>query len=170
MVSFGAHFWNSGIFIWRVATILEELLRHRPGVLRPLVASVACRSGRPWLVPAAVMRRLPAVPIDRAVLEHSDRALMMRATFRWSDLGTWSALWEGLPKDRCGDAAPGRVMAFDAGRCLGVNPPGLTVFLGVNDLVVVRSGDIVLVLPRGSDQQVRTLVERLRRMGLAGHL
>jgi mannose-1-phosphate guanylyltransferase/mannose-6-phosphate isomerase len=170
MVSSGAHFWNSGIFIFRAATILEELLRHRPGVLRPLVAWVARRSGGPWRVPASVMRRLPAVSIDRAVLEHSDRVLMMRATFRWSDLGTWSALWEALPKDRSGNAAAGRVVAFDAGRCLGVNPTGLTVFLGVNDLVVVRSDHLVLVLPRGSDQQVRTLVERLGRMGLAGHL
>ena len=170
LIDTGTHFWNSGIFVWRAMTILEELQRHRPDVLRPLAARGAPRSRGPWRIPATTMRRVPATPIDRAVLERSDQVIMMRAPFRWSDLGTWSALWESLPKDRFGNAASGRVMALDAGRCLGVNPAGLTVFLGVNDLVVVRSGDIVLVLPRRLSPQVRGLVERFRRMGLAEHL
>jgi len=170
MIAAGTHFWNSGIFVWRARTILDELRRHRPEVLRPLAARLRPRSSRPWLVPAAVMRRLPATPIDKAVLERSDRVLMMRAAFRWSDLGTWDALREVLRRDRSGNAAAGRMVAFGAARCLGVNPAGLTVLLGVRDLVVARSGDIVLVASRGSQRRLRTLVEGLRGMGLGEYL
>ena len=170
MIDAGTHFWNSGIFVWRAGRILDELRRLRPEIVLPLARRVTSRSRGPWRIPAAVMRRLPSTPIDRAVLERSDRVIMMRASFRWSDLGTWSALWEALPKDRFGNAASGRMMAFDAGRCLGVNPAGLTVFLGVKDVSVVRSGDVVLVLSRGSHPRVRGLVERFRRLGLVDYL
>jgi len=109
-----------------------------------------------------VLRRIPRAPIDRAVLERSREVLVIRAPFDWSDVGNWDALGGLLQNDARGNSAIGRMVALDASRCLGVNGGGLTVFIGLEDVVAVRSGDVVLVCRRSAVQQVREVVRRLR--------
>jgi len=162
MVRSGRYLWNSGIFVWKADAILEELRRHSPEVLGPLESWARRSRGGSWTVPAGVLRRVPSLPIDRAVLEKSARTLVLRAPFRWSDLGNWDALGGILPRDRLGNGGIGRVIAVGSSGCLGVNEGGLTAFVGVHDLVAIRSGHEVLVCHRGAAQRVRDLRERLR--------
>jgi len=109
-----------------------------------------------------VSRRIPRSSIDRAVLERSREVLVVRAPFAWSDLGNWEALGALLRTDAHGNAAIGRILALDASRCVALNREGLTVFLGLRDVVAVRSGNIVLVCHRTAAQRVRDVVRRLR--------
>lgn len=158
----GRFLWNAGIFVWRASKILHELDAHCPGAIGPGRAWASRNPKTPWRVGAAVLRRTAAESIDRAVLERSGSVLVMRARFRWSDLGSWAAVHDHLPRDRRGNAFLGEALVQDASGCLGVNPSGLSVFVGVRDVVAVRSGDIMLVCGRQAAQDVRRVVERLR--------
>jgi mannose-1-phosphate guanylyltransferase/mannose-6-phosphate isomerase len=162
MVRSGRYLWNSGIFVWRASSILQALARHRPDIATPLERWARRASRGVWGPPVAVLRQIPRVPIDRAVLERSRELLVVRAPFDWSDVGNWDALGGLLHHDARGNAAIGRMVSLDASRCLGVNGGGLTVFIGLQDVVAVRSGDVVLVCHRGAVQRVRDVVGRLR--------
>lgn len=157
----GKYMWNSGIFVWRAETILDELGRLHPALLRRAARWSQGAPGGFWRVPERVMRRLPAVPIDRAVLERSRRVVALRADFRWSDVGSWDAIWEGLDHDAGMNGGRGARLTPGARGCLAVNPGGLTVLAGVQDLIVVRDRDVVLVCPRREAQSVREIVGHL---------
>lgn len=154
--------WNSGIFVWNASAILEALARYRPDVAGPLDDWARRAPRGAWTVPASVLRRVPRVSIDRAVLERSPDVVVLRAPFGWSDVGNWDAfgrLFRGRPGVNAGI---GRILARDARGCLGVNEGGLTVFVGLEGVVAVRSGDVVLVCRRSAAQQVREVVHGLR--------
>jgi len=169
MLRSGRYLWNSGMFVWRASSILEELRRHRPQVLAPLRSWASGRTGRgAWTIPARVVRRVPPESIDTAVLEKSSRSLIVRAPFRWSDLGSWDALGRILPRDGDGNGGLGSVVAVESSGCLGVNPEGLTVFVGVSDLAAIRAGGSVLVCHRKSTQRVREAVRRVRELRAEG--
>ena len=157
--------WNSGIFVWQASAILAELARWEPAVER-VAAGWAKRGMASGKVPAGLMRRMPSIPIDRAVLERSESVLVTRAGFRWSDLGTWGALAAVLERRSTGHATAGEQITVDAVRCVGFNPGGLTAFVGVQDLVAVRADDVVLVCRRDAAHGVRKVVAALRgRLG-----
>jgi mannose-1-phosphate guanylyltransferase len=143
--------------VWRAQSILAALERLRPAVVRPLARWAARHAAGGWRVPAPVLRRVPAAPIDRAVLERSRRILVTPADFRWSDLGNWAAVGDLLEAGPGGNAAVGRMLALGARRCVAINEGGLTVFVGTEDLVAVRDGDTVLVCGREAAQQVRAV-------------
>jgi mannose-1-phosphate guanylyltransferase len=153
--------WNAGIFVWRASSILRELALWEPEVERA-AAAWAARGSASGRVPRRLMRRMPAMPIDRAVLERSSRVLVTRADFRWSDLGTWGALAEVLESLPIRISATGGQVMQDARRCVGFNPGGLTAFVGVEDLVAVRAQDVVLVCRRDAAQGVRGVAEAMR--------
>jgi len=157
----GRVYWNSGMFIWKATAVLEALRHQRPSILGPLANWVLKGPGEPWRVPASVLRRVEALPIDRAVLERSRDLLVMRADFGWSDLGNWDALGAILDKNGEGNASMGELLTLDARRCLAVNEAGLTVFVGIHDVFAVRSGNVLLVSGRSSAQRVREVVARL---------
>ncbi len=154
-------FWNSGMFVWTTAALLAELRAHRPDVLAPLEAW-SRRAGRSrWRVPRSVLARVPAIAIDKAVLERSRATLVVPSALPWSDVGSWAA-FGGLGRgDRHGNRAMGDGLFFDSARCLAVNPGGLSVFVGVNDVVAVRDGNALLVCHIRAAQRVREAVERL---------
>lgn len=168
MVRSGGYLWNSGMFVWTAGAILRELQRHRTDVLRPLEAWAGRSGHRTWRVPREVLSKVPPVPIDRAVLESSSRALVLRAPFRWSDLGNWDALGRVLDSDRGGNGGIGRILAVDSTNCLGVNEGGTTVFVGVHDLAAIRSGPDVLICHRKAAQRVRDAARRLRALSVPG--
>lgn len=162
MVRSGRYLWNSGIFIWKASTILGELARHRPDIAAPLEKWTRRAPLGEWRIPASVLRSVPRVPIDRAVLERSKDVLVLRAPFAWSDVGNWDALGALLPADARGNSAIGKILALDAEQCLGVNENGLTVFVGVKDIVAVHSRGVLLVCHRDAAQRVREVVHDLR--------
>jgi mannose-1-phosphate guanylyltransferase len=159
----GGVLWNSGIFAWRVDTILAALRAHLPEVMRPLE-----KAGGRGL--AAAYRRLPSISIDHGVMERADRVAVVRARFTWSDVGSWAAvaaLWAG---GNGPNALRGRALPIDSRGCLIDSPERLVAVLGVDDLVVVDTPDAVLVCRKDRAQDVRLIVEELRRRGLRQYL
>jgi len=165
MVRSGRWLWNSGMFVWRAGAILDELARLRPDIAGP-IASWAGRLRRfPRRVPARLLGRLPAESIDRAVLERTADLLVARGDFSWSDLGSWTDVIEALGKRRQANRALGPMLSVDSSGCLGASDAGPIAFVGVRDLIAVRSGDAVLVCDRHRAQQVRELTDREKTGG-----
>ena len=165
LVSDGKHFWNAGIFVWRADLILEELARFQPGIAARLnIMAASRRRGR---IPAAAVdkayRRMRGISIDYGVLEKSDRMAVIPAQFQWSDVGSWDAMAGQWPADGQGNHSRGRVVAVQASGNI-VAAEGKTVALvGVDDLVVVDSEDAILIVRRDKCQDVREVVDALRR-------
>lgn len=162
MVRSGVYLWNSGIFVWRASTILAAIATHAPRIGRAAQAATMRRAADGALVSSAAMRRIPAEPIDRAVLERTRQLVVARARFDWSDLGNWNAVGRLLTSHRWGHQVTGKSITLESRGCRAVNPGGRTVFVGVHDLVVVRSGATLLVCHRNAVQQVRRIAESVR--------
>jgi mannose-1-phosphate guanylyltransferase/mannose-6-phosphate isomerase len=152
----GRHLWNAGIFVFRGTTFLELLVKHQP----ELAAGLAEISADPSRA-AEIYASLPAESIDVAIMEKLDDIATLPLDCGWSDLGSWEALHEILPKDEAGNAFRGDALALDSSDNLIVSEGGLVAVLGVSDLVVVRTGDTVVVLPKARSQEVRRFVAEL---------
>lgn len=160
-VADGGYLWNSGIFAWRADAFLEEVDHRLPEVGAGIAEIARDAAALPRVFP-----RLPSISVDYGVLEKTDRAEMVPATFRWDDVGSFDALADHLPADADGNRARGDLLALDATGVVSVAPDGhLVAALGVTDLVVVATPDATLVVPRDRVQEVKRIVEELARRG-----
>jgi len=153
----GGYLWNAGMFFFPAALILDELRRFEPDMVSALEDLVAGRAALGDVYP-----NLRSISVDYAVAERSDKVAVIPATFGWSDVGSWSSLYDHRPEE-----APsfqrGRVFELDGGGNVLVATDGGTVTtVGVRDLVVVHTGDATLVCPRTQAQRVREVVDALR--------
>ena len=158
------YLWNSGNFLFRADVLLSELARLEPAMAEAIEAAVAQAStdlGFLRLQPEA-FARAPLKSIDYAVMEKTDRAAVVAGDFRWSDIGSWDALFDITPHDAAGNVVHGPVVTMDASGCVVHSDGRLTAVVGVNDLVVVSTSDAVMVIPRARSEEVRELVARLK--------
>jgi mannose-1-phosphate guanylyltransferase/mannose-6-phosphate isomerase len=158
------YLWNSGNFLFRADVLLSELARLEPAMAEAIEAAVAKAStdlGFLRLQPEA-FARAPLKSIDYAVMEKTDRAAVVAGDFRWSDIGSWDALFDITPHDATGNVVHGPVVTMDASGCVVHSDGRLTAVVGVNDLVVVSTSDAVMVIPRARSQEVRELVAKLK--------
>jgi mannose-1-phosphate guanylyltransferase len=167
MVASGDHAWNGGIFLFRADRYLEVLEREAPAMVAAARTSLeqARREGvRVWPDPDA-FEASPSDSIDYAVMEKANRVAVVPVSMGWSDLGSWDALHAISLADESGNAHTGDVLAIDTRNCL-VRTDGIKVALvGVSDLIVVASGNDVLILPKGRSQDVKKVVEALKDRG-----
>ena len=159
-VASGNHLWNAGIFLFRGTTLLDVLARLQPELHRGLEEIAASPDRVGELYP-----RLPADSIDYAVMEKLDTIATLPLDCGWSDLGSWSALDEVLARDSQGNTGQGDVLALESEDNLLFSDTGTIAVLGVSGLVVVRTGDSVLVIPKERSQEVKKLVEQLKARG-----
>jgi mannose-1-phosphate guanylyltransferase len=155
----GSYLWNAGIFLFRGQTLLERLAAAAPEI----AAGLEQIARRPEAT-AELYRELPAISIDHAVMEHQDDLVTVPLDCGWSDLGSWPALAE-LMAAGFENASRGDVVAIDSGDNLLFAEQGTIAALGVSGLVVVRTGDAVLVVPKDRAQEVKALVDELARRG-----
>ena len=163
----GRHLWNSGMFVFTARTLLTEMRRHAPEVLDAVERAVAARTQDldfTRLDPAA-FSACPNISLDYAVAERTTLAAVVPASLGWSDVGSWDALWERLPKDDDGNAAVGDVLLEGAKRCFVRSDGILTAVVGLEDAVVVVTNDAVLAMHRDCAQDVKRVVDRLRAAG-----
>jgi mannose-1-phosphate guanylyltransferase len=159
----GRVLWNAGIFAWRLDAILEALREHLPAVIGALENA----RGRDLV---RAYRRLPTISIDHGVMERARDVAVVRARFRWSDVGSWAAVAALRAGDNGRNALRGTVVPIDSRGCLVDSPDRLVAVLGVDDLVVVDSPDALLVCHKERAQDVRLVVEAIRRRGLGRYL
>ncbi|MBV8888706.1 MAG: mannose-1-phosphate guanylyltransferase/mannose-6-phosphate isomerase [Alphaproteobacteria bacterium] len=163
----GEYSWNSGMFLFPAALLVEELERLRPDIVAACrQALAAARQDDDFVrLDRVAFERCPAESIDYAVMEHTGRAAVVPADIGWSDIGSWDALWEMSPRDEAGNAVIGNVVAEAASGCYLRSEAGLVAAVGIEDLIVVVTGDAVMVAPRNRSQEVRRLVARLIEKG-----
>jgi mannose-1-phosphate guanylyltransferase/mannose-6-phosphate isomerase len=166
-VADGRHLWNSGMFVFTARTLLEEMRRFAPGVVEAVTRAVAARSSDLDFIrlERAAFEACPNISLDYAVAERTDHAAVVPADLGWSDVGSWSALWELGAKDAAGNVSVGDVLLESSVNCYARSDGMLTAVVGMNDAVVVTTEDAVLVMHRDRAQDVKKIVERLRKAG-----
>lgn len=166
-VADGRHVWNSGMFVFTARTLLEELEHHAPDVLAPVQRAVAGRKGDLDFIrlEADPFIGCPSISIDYAVAERTDRAAVVLADLGWSDVGSWSALWDLGVKDVSGNVAVGDVVLESAENCYVRSDGMLAAVVGLKDAVIVVTEDAVLAMHRGQAQDVKKIVDRLKAAG-----
>jgi mannose-1-phosphate guanylyltransferase len=168
-VDCGGYYWNLAIFCWRLDTLLAELLRHSRIHHELLREVVRHRRAGHEDAAAAVYNDLPSDAIDYAVMEKTDRLLLIPARFHWIDIGSWSELHAVLPKDQAGNAVRGDHLLIDSESSLFDVPGKFVAAIGIKDLVVVESGNALLICQRSRAQEVKLVVEHLRREQFADY-
>ncbi len=171
-VSGGRHAWNGGIFLFSAGGYLEALKRFAPEVADACAAAMA--SAQPdglFLRPdATAFCRSPSISIDYAVMEKTDRAAVVPVDMGWSDVGSWDALWAIKPHDAHGNAIEGAVTAIDCGESLFRVEGGPPIAaLGLDGMVIVSTKDAILVAPRARAQDVKAIVDELKRSNNDSH-
>jgi mannose-1-phosphate guanylyltransferase/mannose-6-phosphate isomerase len=163
----GRHLWNSGMFVFTAATLIEEMGRFAPEVLAGARAAIAsCATDLDFIrLDPAGFGLCPDISLDYAVAERTRRAAVVPADLGWSDVGSWDALWEIGAKDEAGNVAVGDVLLEGAEGCYARSDGMLTAVVGLRAAVGVVTEDAVLAMHRDRAQDVKKIVERLRAAG-----
>jgi mannose-1-phosphate guanylyltransferase len=165
MIAAGGHAWNGGIFLFRADAYLGALAKHAPDILAGARAAMngAAREGNAILPDADTFAACPSDSIDYAVMEKAQRVAVVPVSMGWSDIGSWDSLHENRDKDASGNAVSGGSIVIDTNDCL-IETDGIEIAaIGVRDLIVIASGNKVLIAPRGHSQRVREVVEALKK-------
>ncbi len=155
--------WNAGMFVWTIPAVVGELERHVPE-LAAFVGEL-CASASQEDVNALVETKFPALPkvsVDYAVMEKAQRVLEVESAFDWNDVGSWIAASNYWRKDEAGNSVSGTVEALDSANNIVFADPKVRVALvGVEDLIVVQTGDAILVCKRDEADKIKTIVGKL---------
>jgi mannose-1-phosphate guanylyltransferase len=150
------YLWNSGIFVWPAQLFLDELRQTAPrlGALLPLLDQ-----GRT----DEFFAQAPILSVDEGVLEKSKRVAVLPTHFEWDDVGAWDAVGRTRPADGDGNVTIGQTALVDARNCIAWSEDGTVVLFGVEDLVVVRTGEVTLVAARDRTPELKSLLKQLPR-------
>ncbi|WP_137897688.1 mannose-1-phosphate guanylyltransferase/mannose-6-phosphate isomerase [Sphingomonas sp. 2SG] len=164
MLASGDHAWNGGIFLFRADIFLGALAAHAPGMLTATQEAMtkARRDGVRIYPDAEAFGASPDDSIDYAVMERAERVAVVPVAMGWSDVGSWDALHAISERDESGNAHRGEVLAIDTQDCL-IRSDGIRISaVGISDLIVVASGNDVMILPRGRSQEVKKLIAAMK--------
>ena len=168
--------WNSGIFIWKVRTILDLLREFNAPIYESLQRISRALNRTSLGKPGAALRRviereyqtMPNISVDHAVMERAAaaaRVVTLEGNFGWSDVGSWAALHQLLPRDNRDNAGVGQWLAVDSQACLVYSPQRLAVLLGLREACVIDTPDALLVGDMKRSQDLRAVVAELEKKG-----
>ncbi len=163
-VKSGEYFWNSGMFLFRASTFLEELKKFEPEMFKyaQLAYSRAVKDLDFTRLDKEAFEQCPADSIDYAVMERTDKALVVPVDAGWSDIGSWSALWDAGLKDSDGNVLHGDVITHDTKGSYLYSDGRLIAAVGLRDHIVIETADAVLVAPKARVQEIKTIVNYLK--------
>ncbi|MDP2279685.1 MAG: mannose-1-phosphate guanylyltransferase/mannose-6-phosphate isomerase [Nitrospirota bacterium] len=150
----GGYYWNSGMFAFSIGTMLKELERYAPEINE--LASM----GFEGMV--ANFDRMPDISIDYAVMEKSDKVVMLPLDLYWNDIGSWDSLYDVLDKDDMGNVKKGDIIAIDTKKTMIIGNKRHISTIGIEDCLVIETDDAVLIAKRGEAQKVRDVVNKLK--------
>lgn len=158
------YYWNSGMFVWRVDVILREIRRLMPRLAAQLgEIEAALETPRARAVLERVWDGVANQTIDYGVMERAEDVAVVPADIGWSDVGSWATLFELLPADGKGNVVIGEHLGVETRNSLIYSPRRLIATVGIEDLVIVDTDDALLVCPRHRAQEVKALVDELKR-------
>jgi len=155
----GNFFWNSGMFAFKLAVILEEFGKHQPEMLAAM-ETVFSPGGR---IAGEDYCRLADISIDYAIMEHTDRGVVLPSDFGWSDIGSWKAVYDFLPKDGQRNVIDGDVIAKDTHSCFIMAYERLIATNRISNLVVVETPDSIFVSDLDHSRDVKSIVQALKQ-------
>lgn len=165
-VDSGDYYWNSGMFMFQATRFLEELEAFEPEILR--ACTEAWNAAKPDLdftrIAAEPFAACPSKSIDYAVMEKTQRAVVVPLDAGWNDLGAWSSVWEHIPRDEAGNVCRGDVLLHDATASFVQAESRLVALVGVDNTVVVETADAVLVAAKDRVQEVKEIVRKLAEL------
>lgn len=159
----GEYFWNAGIFIWRVDTILEEIKKYLPNLdsgLEKIEKAIGTDQFETTIV--NVYNQLESISIDYGIMEKSAKVFLTAADFYWNDLGNWEAVYEVTPKDSEANALLGDVFTDATKNSYVYSPNKFTAVLGMENVIVINTDDAFLICSREKTQDVRKVVDYLK--------
>jgi len=154
-LSEGNYFWNSGMFVFTIETMIEEL--------RLYASEIYQLFNQPLEDMIANFQKMPDISIDYAVMEKSKKVVAIPMDIYWSDIGSWDSLYDALDKDEKSNVIFGNVLVKDIEGCLVIGNKRLIATVDLKDLIIVETDDAVLIAKRGSAQKVKHVVEELKR-------
>jgi len=159
----GGYYWNSGIFLWKVNRILEEIKLHLP---RTFECLMDIRDGVDM---SGAYEGMDAISIDNGILEKADDVAVIPADFNWSDMGSWNSFGEILGPDRDGNVVKGRVVNLGSSNSVIFGCNRVVAAIGLKDMILVDTPDATLVCPKERAQDVKAVVEVLKEKGYTEH-
>jgi mannose-1-phosphate guanylyltransferase/mannose-6-phosphate isomerase len=171
MVASGNYLWNCGIFVWRAATIARELQTYLPELWAGIEAY-----GKAWHASASAAElyqqyaELPSISIDNGVLEHSTNVGVVPVSWAWSDVGSWRSLSDLHPADADGNVVVGQHLGKGSHHLIVYSPDKLVATIGLSDLIIVQTDDVLLICDKEHDQDVKDFVTMLQQQGQTRYL
>ncbi len=153
----GNYYWNSGLFAFTIGTFRGELARHQP--------AIAAGLDQPFATLLENFAALPDISLDYAIAEKSDRVVTIPLDTDWSDIGSWDAIYDVLPKDAAGNAVQGDCLPLDCRDSLILGRSRLIAGIGLEDILIVETDDVILVAKKGESQKVKDIVAELKARG-----
>lgn len=160
----GEYFWNSGMFLFKASRYIEELQKYQPEILSKCQKSLSgSKQDLDFIrLDELEFKSCPDDSIDYAVMEKTDSSVVVPLDAGWSDVGSWSALWEVSKKDLSYNAIRGDVITDSSRNCYINAQSRLVATVGVEDLIIVETNDAILVAHKGKVQDVKNIVNRLK--------
>lgn len=171
MIESGHYLWNCGIFVWRAATIARELQTYLPELWAGMEAY-----GAAWHAGASAQdlyqqyAALPGISIDHGVLEHAAHVGVVPVSWAWSDVGSWRSLSDLHPADTDGNVVVGQHLGQTSTNLIVYSPDKLVATIGLSNLIIVQTDDVVLICDKEHDQEVKDFVTMLQQQGQTQYL
>lgn len=157
----GRHYWNAGMFIWRVAVMQQAIEQHAPHLRELCRKAATTKPAQRHRLLDTLYPPLPRISVDFAIMEHLSNIVVARGSFGWDDVGTWTAAACHLPADAAGNVVVGDCEAVDAAGNVVISEGRLTAVLGLKNIVVVQAGNVTLVCDRDRVQDLKKLVQQV---------
>ncbi len=151
----GNYYWNSGMFAFSIGTILEEFERHSPEIFNLI-------KDKTFEEVLVNFERMPDISIDYAIMEKTEKAIVLPLSISWSDVGSWDSVYEVMEKDENQNVKIGRVIDIDTKNSLIIGNERLIATVGVEDLMIIETPDVVIIAKRGEGQKIKELVSLLK--------
>ena len=160
--------WNSGIFLFKPKTFLEEINKYEPSILEYCKESLEKQTIDLDFhrLDETSFKKCPNISIDYAVMEKTSKGIVLTMDIFWSDIGDWKSVWKNLEKDKHGNSTFGKVIVNNTKDCLVRAEGRLVVGIGLEDLIVIETSDAVLVANKQDSQEVKNIVKRLEEEGI----
>ena len=163
MLAEGGHYWNSGMFLMGARTLIDELEAFEPEIASRAATAYEAGKKAAGEIPLGLFRDIPSMPVDKAVMERSQRVLVVPCDPRWSDVGSWQALWEIMDKDDRNNVIAGDAIIENGNNNLVKSEHRLVALAGVSDLAVIETADAILIADKANSEAVKVVVGRLAK-------
>lgn len=167
----GSYLWNSGMFVWKVSTILDNLMRYLPRLYKSMMRIKEMMGMETEQAKIdSIYSAIQSISIDFGIMERSDDVLVIPGDFGWSDVGSWDALGSIFPTDENGNIVRAKHICMNTRNSVIYSGDRLVATIGLDDLIIADTPDALLICPKSKAQEVKSIVELIKAQGLEKYI